>query len=244
VFSTHSPTRFSTLRSLEDTANAGAAPGPLLFAYAGQRSSPRNQAASEADAVSECLFEPGQAGNQVATAFWENILLEHGLDYDGHIVDGASSVQTARLDVFFSGQSLSSPPLSRRPDLTAPFPRYAEAAEQKYVPRGIQVDLEPSTGDAIRASKLGHLYRPSGFIAGTSGAGNNWAKGYYTEGAELIDQIMEQTRHETEACDNLQGFQLVHSLGAPGFPPLDPHRNLTLQGMQVAERDPDSEHSC
>ncbi|GAA5987771.1 hypothetical protein JCM10908_007206 [Rhodotorula pacifica] len=135
-------------------------------------------------------LQVGQAGNQVATAFWENILQEHGLDNDGHIAEGATDVQTARLDVFFS-----------------------EAAGKKYVPRGIQVDLEPSTGDAIRASKLGHLYRPSGFIAGTSGAGNNWAKGYYTEGAELIDQIMEQTRHETEACDNLQGFQLVHSLG-------------------------------
>lgn len=48
---------------------------------------------------------------------------------------------------------------------------------------------------------------------GSSGAGNNWAKGYYTEGAELVDQIMEGTRHEVESCDNLQGFQLIHSLG-------------------------------
>lgn len=55
--------------------------------------------------------------------------------------------------------------------------------------------------------------RSSGFIFGSSGAGNNWAKGYYTEGAELVDQILDQLRHETEACDNLQGFQLVHSLG-------------------------------
>ena len=61
--------------------------------------------------LSECLFGSGQAGNQVATAFWENILQEHGLNYDGHIVDGASSVQTARLDVFFSGQSSSPLPL-------------------------------------------------------------------------------------------------------------------------------------
>ncbi|POY75604.1 hypothetical protein BMF94_1226 [Rhodotorula taiwanensis] len=135
-------------------------------------------------------LQVGQAGNQVATAFWENILQEHGLDNDGHIVEGASHVQTDRLDVFFS-----------------------EAAAKKYVPRGIQVDLEPSTGDAIRSSKLGHLFRPSGFVFGTSGAGNNWAKGYYTEGAELVDQIMDQVRHEVEACDNLQGFQLVHSLG-------------------------------
>jgi hypothetical protein len=27
------------------------------------------------------------------------------------------------------------------------------------------------------------------FAFGQSGAGNNWAKGHYTEGAELVDQV-------------------------------------------------------
>lgn len=35
----------------------------------------------------------------------------------------------------------------------------------------------------------------------------------YTEGAELIDPIMESLRKASEPCDALQGFQLVHSLG-------------------------------
>ena len=48
---------------------------------------------------------------------------------------------------------------------------------------------------------------------GSSGAGNNWAKGHYTEGAELIDQTLDQLRKEAEGCDCLQGFQLTHSLG-------------------------------
>lgn len=43
--------------------------------------------------------------------------------------------------------------------------------------------------------------------------GNNWAKGHYTEGAELIDSVMEVVRKESEGCDCLQGFQLTHSLG-------------------------------
>ncbi|GAA5952360.1 hypothetical protein JCM21900_003791 [Sporobolomyces salmonicolor] len=132
----------------------------------------------------------GQAGNQIATAFWEGILGEHGLDYGGHLKDGVTSEQTDRLDVFFS-----------------------EAESKKYVPRGLQIDLEPSTGDAIKGSKIGSLFRPSGFIFGNSGAGNNWAKGYYTEGAELVDTIMDQLRHEAEGCELLQGFQLVHSIG-------------------------------
>merc|ERR1712061_596820 len=52
-----------------------------------------------------------------------------------------------------------------------------------------------------------------GFVFGQTGAGNNWAKGHYTEGAELIDSVLDVVRKEAEGCDCLQGFQLVHSLG-------------------------------
>jgi len=48
---------------------------------------------------------------------------------------------------------------------------------------------------------------------GESGAGNNWAKGFYTEGAELVDSILDNVRRQVEPCESLQGFQLVHSLG-------------------------------
>ena len=48
---------------------------------------------------------------------------------------------------------------------------------------------------------------------GQSGAGNNWAKGHYTEGAELVDSVLDVVRKEAESCDCLQGFQMTHSLG-------------------------------
>ena len=44
-------------------------------------------------------------------------------------------------------------------------------------------------------------------------AGNNWAKGHYTEGAELIDAVLDVCRKEAEGCDCLQGFTMTHSLG-------------------------------
>ena len=50
-------------------------------------------------------------------------------------------------------------------------------------------------------------------FTGQSGAGNNWAKGHYTEGAELVDSVLDVVRKEAESCDCLQGFQLTHSLG-------------------------------
>ena len=44
-------------------------------------------------------------------------------------------------------------------------------------------------------------------------AGNNWAKGYYIEGAQLLDSVLDAVRREAEQCDHLQGFQVIHSLG-------------------------------
>lgn len=83
----------------------------------------------------------------------------------------------------------------------------------KYVPRAVLLDLEPGTMDAVRSGPFGQLFRPDNFVYGQTGAGNNWAKGHYTEGAELVDSIMDVVRKEAENCDSLQGFQLAHSLG-------------------------------
>ena len=75
------------------------------------------------------------------------------------------------------------------------------------------VDLEPGTMDSVRSGPFGQIFRPDNFVFGQSGAGNNWAKGHYTEGAELVDSVLDVVRKEAESCDCLQGFQLTHSLG-------------------------------
>ncbi|XP_032106815.1 tubulin beta-8 chain-like [Sapajus apella] len=79
--------------------------------------------------------------------------------------------------------------------------------------RGVLVNLEPGTMDSVRSGLFGQIFRPDNFIFGQCGAGNNWAKGYYTEGAELMESVMDVVRKEAESCDCLQGFQLTHSLG-------------------------------
>ena len=88
-----------------------------------------------------------------------------------------------------------------------------QATGGRYVPRAVLMDLEPGTMDSVRAGPFGQLFRPDNFVFGQTGAGNNWAKGHYTEGAELIDSVLDVVRKEAEGCDCLQGFQLVHSLG-------------------------------
>ncbi|CAF3626793.1 unnamed protein product [Rotaria sordida] len=134
-------------------------------------------------------IQVGQCGNQMGTKFWEVISDEHGIDPTG-TYHGDSDLQLERINVY-----------------------YNEATGGKYVPRCILVDLEPGTMDAVRAGPYGQLFRPDNFVFGQTGAGNNWAKGHYTEGAEIVDSVLDVVRKEAEACDCLQGFQLIHSLG-------------------------------
>nr|ABB72135.1 beta tubulin [Enterocytozoon bieneusi]ABB72136.1 beta tubulin [Enterocytozoon bieneusi] len=138
--------------------------------------------------------QAGQCGNQIGTKFWEEISREHGIDENGKKCgcdgDDGWCDETNRISVY-----------------------YNQSSSNKYVPRAVLVDLEPGTMEAIRNHPMGNIFRPDNFIFGQSGAGNNWAKGHYTEGAELCEQVLECIRKEAEKTDCLQGFQLTHSLG-------------------------------
>eukprot|EP01084_Bolivina_argentea_P076950 139487_1 len=67
--------------------------------------------------------------------------------------------------------------------------------------------------DVIKASPMGALFKPDNMCFGASGAGNNWAKGHYIEGAELIYEAADIIRRETEASDCPEGFQLSQLIG-------------------------------
>ncbi|KDQ09899.1 hypothetical protein BOTBODRAFT_36712 [Botryobasidium botryosum FD-172 SS1] len=134
----------------------------------------------------------GQAGNQVGEAFWGQILKEHGLDDSGAYI-GSDPQQVERAHVYFN-------------EITS-------GSGIKYVPRSVQIDLEGGVCNRIKSGPLGQLFRPDTFIHAEGGAGNNWAKGHYTDGAEMIDGILEVLRHQVEGCDSFQGYQILHSLG-------------------------------
>ena len=72
------------------------------------------------------------------------------------------------------------------------------------------MDLEPGTMDSIKSGTYGQIFKPDNFIFDQSGAGNNWAKGHYTEGVELIDSVLDVIRKEAENCDCLQGLVFVY----------------------------------
>lgn len=138
--------------------------------------------------------QAGQCGNQIGNKFWETISEEHAIGSDGMLkeqkIPNTQNEMRSSIDVYFN-----------------------QSSTNKYVPRAVLVDLEPGTMDAIKQGEYGKMFRPDNFVFGQSGAGNNWAKGHYTEGAELCEQVLECIRKESEKTDCLQGFQLTHSLG-------------------------------
>lgn len=136
-------------------------------------------------------IQGGQCGNQIGAKFWEVICDEHGIDQTG-TYQGSSDLELERINVY-----------------------YNEASGGRYVPRAVLMDLEPGTMDSVRSGTFGQIFRPDNFVFGQTGAGNNWAKGHYTEGAELIDSVLDVVRKEAESCDCLQGDLSLSLIGSP-----------------------------
>ena len=72
--------------------------------------------------------------------------------------------------------------------------------------------MELGSLDVIKVTAIGTMFKPDNFVFDASGVGNNWAKGHCSEGAELIDEVVDVSR-KGESCDCPQGFQIAHSFG-------------------------------
>jgi tubulin beta len=130
----------------------------------------------------------GQCGTELGTQFLSSISAQHHIDPTGSFT----------------------PPQSFEPHL---LDTYFSAFSNKYSPRVVVFDLDPSHLSTARSSLYGHLLPQSQFITGSDTAGNNWAKGYYTEGPALLEPLLESIRKTAENCESLQAFQLTHSAG-------------------------------
>ena len=57
------------------------------------------------------------------------------------------------------------------------------------------VDLEPGVLNQVRSDPfIGKLFNPDSMVGAQNGAGNNWAKGYYSDGTEIIDEVLDLVR--------------------------------------------------
>ncbi|KAI9158358.1 Vacuolar ATP synthase subunit B [Paramyrothecium foliicola] len=133
----------------------------------------------------------GQAGCQIANSCWELYCLEHGIQPDGYLTEERKAQDPDQgFSTFFS-----------------------ETGQGKYVPRAIYCDLEPNVVDEVRTGTYRNLFHPEMMITGKEDASNNYARGHYTVGKELIDGVLEKIRRVADNCVGLQGFLVFHSFG-------------------------------
>ncbi|VEL06953.1 unnamed protein product [Protopolystoma xenopodis] len=140
----------------------------------------------------ECIsVHVGQAGVQMGNACWELYCLEHNIQPDGHKPgEKGCGGSDDSFNTFFS-----------------------ETGSGKHVPRSVFVDLEPSVIDEVRAGTYRQLFHPEQLITGKEDAANNYARGHYTIGKEIVDLVLDRIRKLADQCTGLQGFLIFHSFG-------------------------------
>jgi tubulin alpha len=142
----------------------------------------------------ECLLiHLGQAGCQIGNACWELFCLEHGIQPDGQKPSNSDEEDIVSDD---SHQTF-----------------FSETGAGKFVPRCVMVDLEPTVVDEIRTGTYRQLYHPEQLISGKEDAANNYARGHYTIGKEIVDLVLDRIRKLADNCTGMQGFMVFHSFG-------------------------------
>ncbi|PAA59712.1 hypothetical protein BOX15_Mlig025455g1 [Macrostomum lignano] len=139
----------------------------------------------------ECIsIHVGQAGVQIGNACWELYCLEHGIQPDGLMASAGREKCDDSYNAFFS-----------------------ETSSGHYVPRTVFVDLEPTVLDEVRSGTYRQLFHPEQLITGKEDAANNYARGHYTIGKEVVSSVREVINRVAENCAGLQGFLVFHSFG-------------------------------
>ena len=133
----------------------------------------------------------GQSGIQTGNACWELYCLEHGIQPDGQMPsDKTIGGGDDAFNTFFS-----------------------ETGSGKHVPRTVFVDLEPTCIDEVRTGTYRQLYHPEQLISGKEDAANNYARGHYTVGKEIVDLVLDRIRKLADNCTGLQGFVVFNAVG-------------------------------
>ena len=69
------------------------------------------------------------------------------------------------------------------------------------------------SADEVRTGTYRQLFHPEQLITGKEDAANNYARGHYTIGKEIVDLVLDRIRKLADQCTGLQGFLIFHSFG-------------------------------
>jgi len=131
----------------------------------------------------------GQCGIQMGNAVWTQYCAEHTINPDGTRGKDYNKENTY-FKTFFE-----------------------ETSAGQYVPRQIVVDLEPTVVDDVRTGTYSQMFHPEFLLNGKEDAANNFARGHYTVGKEILDQVNDRLRKLVDNSQNVQGFIINHAVG-------------------------------
>merc|ERR1711964_935591 len=125
-------------------------------------------------------------GIQLGNAVWAQYAEEHDIDPDG-----------AKQDDY-------------NPDDRQLLTFFEETGTGQIVPRNTYVDLEQSVIDDVKTGAYSPMFANDFLIAGKEDAANNFARGHYPIGKEMVDQVNEAVRKLADNSTNVQGFIVNH----------------------------------
>lgn len=165
----------------------------------------------------------GQAGNQIGWRFWDMVVREHAaLSKPGVFDDGMSTFFRNERDldddsgplVGRAAKRISSlSQIGASSSMALPDSLFSESPLGCLKARSILVDMEEGVVNQVLKSPMGELFDRSQLLTDVSGAGNNWAHGFYGYGPRYQESVMEKVRLSLEACDSPQSFFMITSTG-------------------------------
>lgn len=67
--------------------------------------------------------------------------------------------------------------------------------------------------DEVRTGTYRQLFHPEQLITGKEDAANNYARGHYTIGKEIVDVVLDRVRKLADQCTGLQVNKIIMDCG-------------------------------
>ncbi|GLJ11108.1 hypothetical protein SUGI_0143140 [Cryptomeria japonica] len=147
---------------------------------------------NEASKRRECIsIHIGQARIQVRNACWELYCLEQDIQPDGKMPnDKTVGSGDDTFNTFFNETSVG-----------------------KHVPRAVFVDLKPTVIEEVHTGIYHQLFHPEKLTNGKEDVANNFSRGHYTIGKEIVDLCLDHIKKLADNCIGLQGFLVFNAVG-------------------------------
>ncbi len=79
------------------------------------------------------------------------------------------------------------------------------------------VPAQPTVIDEVRTGTYRQLFHPEQLISGKEDAANNFARGHYTIGKEIVDLCLDRIRKLADNCTGLLSPSIMHFVSAAAY---------------------------